>query len=310
FYRLSLIAPIANLVGVPIAGMVLVCSLLGSLFMAIPGFSFCGELLLVVGGWLADTLMLVARFFASIPYASFPYASGWCGLAALLFLAGWVLLYRYRKKWKGLLKSVIAVGLVILLLAAPLVPVYAEDTYEIVVIGSSIDPTIAVIGQNECVVVGCSSVYLLYTVLSSRQVGTIDCLILPTHNTYGDSVRELCDTIAVEKIATSTANVQQGLVSFANPSILSNELAVSVGDVTVNTNEAFATFVITVGSEQVVYETKKETALLGTTIVTQSPTNKSTLITYKNTTYVVNDLLVFKINEQGTRIYRPRFIYG
>lgn len=309
FYRVSLVSPLANVLGVPLAGGVLVCSLLGSLIMLVPGLDLLGSLLLNVGGWLAEVLMQIAHWFSRVPFASVSFASGWCLLAAILVLIGGVLCYRFRERLTPFVKRGAVLLLACVLVFSSFLPVYGSDSYEIMVLGNDFDTSVVVLGRGQTVVIGCSSAYQLEKILQSRHVSKIDALILPTRQTYEEVPKELCAIFPVERIYTSSTNIEQGMMLFADGIPLLTETTASTSHITVNVDETFTCFTISLAGRRFAYEDSAGLSGEFDGTIRHPVLNEHTTVTCGKTSYLVENCLVLQVNPQGIRVYCPRFVY-
>ncbi len=96
FHRMSLAAPFANLIAIPLIGLVLPLGFIGSLLGLIPGIGIQLALLLTAGNWIGMRIFIVlddwsARIF---PYPQVPKP----GPVALILFYAAVVLFIYREK--------------------------------------------------------------------------------------------------------------------------------------------------------------------------------------------------------------------
>ena len=97
--EISLIAPLTNLLLLPLATVMIETGLLSSLLCLVPGFGFLSMPLGLIAGWMGKLLLWSASLFSKIPFASVPssygYVTFWLMLALLLF--AYILLFAHRK---------------------------------------------------------------------------------------------------------------------------------------------------------------------------------------------------------------------
>ncbi len=96
FGETSALSPLTNLVGQPLAGVVVNAGLIGSLLMSVPWFSFIGAPLILVAGVAARGLLWLGEAAAFLPFSFLqlrePHLVLWALAVPFALLLGWQLL--------------------------------------------------------------------------------------------------------------------------------------------------------------------------------------------------------------------------
>lgn len=96
FQKLSVLSPVSNLLGEPMASGIVVCGCIGTVLMGLPGVPFLAAPFYLAAGVLARTLLWWARWIASRPLSVWmlnaPYMLIWVCAVPFGLLLGWRLL--------------------------------------------------------------------------------------------------------------------------------------------------------------------------------------------------------------------------
>ena len=298
FYDLPLIAPLVNLIGIPLAGFVMISGLVGTVISLIPPFGFIAEVLLLACGICTDLLLQICRFFGQFSFTNRPFVSVWCLMAFCLCITGAGLCYRYKNHLKPSIKSTIALLLTVVLILSTFVPVYHKNTCEIFVITNAYHTSLAIMGPDGTVVIGCDLPYQLQRVLASRGVQKIDRLVLPNDHSYYKNLRTLTNDFPVTQTHIAPKTLEKGLLTGLEEKIgiLSLTRHIALGGIEVTANQDFTTFTVTVQG-QTFYYNRPETQTTGASIT-------GALCATFDTTAVI------RIKNQNVTFYQPRFLFG
>jgi hypothetical protein len=298
FYDLPLIAPLVNLLGIPLAGFVMISGLVGTVISLIPPFEFITEVLLLACGICSNLLLQICRFFGQFSFTNRPFVSVWCLMAFCLCIIGAGLCYRYKNHLKPSIKSTIALLLTVVLILSTFVPVYHKNTHEIFVITNAYHTSLAIIGSDGTVVIGCDLPYQLQRVLANRGVQKIDRLVLPNDHSYYKNLRSLTDYYPITQTHIAPETLEKGLLTGLEEKvgILSLTRHIALDGIEVTANQDFTTFTVTVQG-QTFYYNRPETQTTGASIT-------GALCATFDTTAAI------RIKNQNITFYQPRFLFG
>lgn len=184
FGRVSLIAPVANLLLAVPSALFIQFGFLAGIFHLLPAFSLLWEPLAFAAGCLIKIVCWAARLLASVPFSSVPASFGFVGiwLSAVLFLFGSALLLFHRRKVPVPLVSVLAVILLFLGILSH------QESYRNVIRAAVLDVgdgvCVVLSRQGQAAVIGCggysSTPVLRY--LSGQGIEQIDLIQLTDHS--------------------------------------------------------------------------------------------------------------------------------
>lgn len=320
FYSASLIAPVANLIGVPLAAIILLFGLVGSFISILPGIGYFSWLVLSIAGMAAKGLLGLAHFLGAAPFASIQQATVWCWLGMVLLTVGAAVLWCKRHTWRYGLRRAVAVGLVIILVACSFIPAYSHHEYEIMIMGSEYDCVLAIAGREGTVVIGCYNPYSISTLLGSRGIRSIDYWILPSRQTYSNRLQQMLSRFAVKTVVTGKQNQKRGLLTGLENqyNALTSAQTIQLGAITVTTDASFNTFEISVDDIVLSYSDS----------IDVSPANASYMVVrqqadasekeiclmvaqetqYKQ--YVIEKPLILRVKNHAVTQFTPVFFYG
>ncbi len=255
FYTLSLTAPVANLPGVPLATVVLITGLLGSLLNAVPGLSLLSHLVLSVGGLCAKTLLWMVGGLSRLPHGSLPFVSVWCWLGFAVFCLGGVLVYRFGSRLGRWNKRMVALLLVLVLVCSGLLPTLGKNDLRLYVVGDAYDGSLVLVSRQTTVVIGCARPYAVRRQLSAMGIGQVDWLILPNDLSYSTDLVDLVSMVKVQNVVAHHSFSQRTMLQNfgqALPSV-QYQTTVTAGKVTVTMLDDFTRFALQIHNVTVCY---------------------------------------------------------
>ena len=310
FYRWSPVSPLTNLLGVPLAGVVLGCGLAGSLLLYVPCLRLVGGWLLILGGYAARLLLWIAKRGSNIPFGSLPFGSVWCALGLGVVLVAGVLTVRFRHRLPFIVKRLVAVGLILCLISTSFPPVYPPDTCEVMIFRSAYEMVVAVTDGDHTVVIGCSLNGQLSKGLASRHIATIDGLILPTRNSFDKNARNLWERYNVQTIYTSPQNQQRGLFRFAHDDTVVGWSEIQVGTIGVEALSDYTAFRITVGGCVLLYREGEDEGIPAHIQVHHPRTKLHPAVTVNGQRIGQDGMIFIGIRKGKIKVYQPRFLFS
>ena len=244
FKTVSVVTPLANMVCVPLNGVVLACGMGGAVLSAVPVVGLAGVLLLAVADLAANGMAAAVWLLAKLPLIRRPVASFWVwlALAALGGLAVWWT--RRKPKRADWRRPAVALVLVAVLLAATALPALPNGAGEITVVGGLYHNAVVVTNPAGTVVIGCDAPYALRDRLAARGVEQVEWLLLPTRRTYGTRLADLLALCEVKRIGTAAIQRDRGLLQVVDLPC-ETPAAVTLGDWRITPAADYAGFTVT-----------------------------------------------------------------
>ncbi len=312
FHEISFIAPLTNLLAVPLATVVLACGLLGAFLGAIPGFAVVGDLLLSISGWCAQGLMAIARFGSKIPGSSRPLASTVCVLAVLVALLAGVLMFRHWHKGKNWQKMGLALLLVLVVFVSTFCPVYASSEYEIIMIQSYGNTTVAICTKEGAVVIGCDATAETMAILSARGIREIQALILPRQERYGRGLSRMVEQLHPKQLLAPEEAFDNGLLRGIDPALNAKESSVLLGEVTVIPAEDYSGVAVLSHHQRFYYahSRRPEEAYEWMLYAAGVHQKDAAVIIHENHGVPLTQTALLQGNGAKVRLFHPRWIFS
>ncbi len=312
FRSLSLIAPVANVICVPLATGILVFGLSGSVISMIPPLSAVGSLCLWIAHGLASFIIAVVGVLSKIPYHSVTQGTPLALVGFLLFAAGTVFIVFCNKKgfkyWKPLLIFVLCLGMVL----SCLLPAFPENTVDFCFLANSYDGGLLAIHGRTAIFIGASMTYELDQLLSSRGLTQIDLWVVPNRDHYTTALTTLAKQFTVKQIMTYQSAKAKGLFSpwDSIPPISCNTTQ-AFGNILVTAKEDFKSFTLSVGETTLYYaDTKwKETHSYPLAFVNQKANAICHTVTCNGTTQNIDTTTVIRVKNDSVKVYQPKFLF-
>ena len=312
FRALSLVAPIANLVCVPLATGILVLGLSGTVFSMLPPLSVLGSVFLWLSHGLASFILFFVEHLAKIPYHSLAQGTPIAFVGFLLFALGAAFILFSKNKgskiWKPLLIALLCLAMVF----SCLLPAFPQSTTEFCFLANSYDGGLLTIHGRTAVFIGASMTWELDQLLSSRGLTQIDLWVVPWRKNYSTALTTLAKQFPVKQIMTFPLAKAMGLFSpwETVPPITCNRTQ-TTGNITVTAQEDFQAFTITIGNTNLYYgDTRPDkTHNYPLSFVHTKATNTCHTVTYNGTTKHIDTTTVIRVRNDAVKVYQPKFFY-
>ncbi len=312
FRTLSLIAPVANLICVPLATGILVLGLSGVAFSMIPPLSMIGSLCLWIAHRLASFIIALVEVLANIPYHSVAQGTPVALVGFLLFALGtaWIILRKNKgsKILKPLLIAVLCLGMVF----SCLLPAFPQNTAEFCFLATSYDGGLLAIHGKTAVFIGTSMTWELDQLLSSRGITQIDLWVVPHREHYSTALTTIAKQFPVKQIMTFPLAKAMGLFSpwETVPPISCKETQIA-GTILVTAQENFQAFTITVGNTTIYYgDTRWDKAHnYPLSFVHTKANNTCHTVTCNGTTKNIDTTTVIRVRNNTAKVYQPKFLF-
>jgi hypothetical protein len=192
--------------------------------------------------------------------------------------------------------------------------VYSRQTHEIVVLSTKSQTTIALLGRDGVIVIGCELPYQLQRVMASRGVSHIDHLILPNQSTYRQNLRDLLAYVSVSAVHVSSQTLQNGLVTDLSEQVeqLSLSSHVTLGAMSVAAAEDFRRFTITVQGKSYDYclNDPDFSAKQAQIVASCGVKDAKGAVILGESSCIVDDIALVRIRKGKTTLYQPRMLLG
>ncbi len=313
FYTLSPVAPLSNLICVPLATGILICGLLGSVLCFIPPLSVLGLLILWIAKGLATVIATVAELLAKIPYHSLPQATPLSFIAIVLLAVACVSFWFYPKAMRTVAKSLVFILLCAGIVTSSFLPAFPPQTEEFCFLANSYDSALAIVSGNTTLYIGNCMTYQLEQYLGSRGIRDIDLWILPQREQYTQTLTQIPQKFSINKVMTffnaSTMGLLAG-VPTQTPRHYGN--TAQVGNITVTALENFHAFEIATANTTLYYgdgTTTTKPTVPFTFLNRQRTKEAQHTLSYQHTHCYVNQTTVVRISPNKHRIYQPIYWY-
>ncbi len=315
FHTLSPIAPLSNLLCIPLGTAILVLGLCGAVMSFIPPFSFVGTLCLWVAHGLAFLIAQFATILSKIPYHVLPQSTPITFFIIVLCGVGiaWILLYPNR--FKGVSKLLVVVLLCLGILSSSFLPALPQNTQEICILATEYDAAMVVMDKDTTILIGSIAPRDLDRYLGSRGITHIDLWVLPQRDNYSTALTSLPKQYQVDEIMTFLYADTLGLLSNVDKNIPIHFLnSMTLGKVKITALDNYSVFVIktpnttlyfgdTRGNEQQLQE--YPFAFLNR----KSGYADVHILHDGKEVYPINQTTVIRATPNGCQVYQPRFVF-
>ncbi|MBR3844457.1 MAG: ComEC/Rec2 family competence protein [Clostridia bacterium] len=313
FHSFTLVAPLSNILCVPLGTMALILGLFGTVFSLIPPLSLVGTLCLWTAHRLVTLIIHIAHWLAKIPFGTLPQATPITFFAILLCGGGILWLVLHPHKLKPVVKFLIVILLCCGVLCSSLLPAYPQDTEEICIVANEYDAAVVFLSKDTAILIGGCSMHEMNKILSSRGVSKLNLWVLPNRANYSIALTQLPQQFKVDKIMTFPYADTLGLFSAMKQEIplhFSNSL--TVGSISVTAEENFKSFTV---------ETKNTSLFYGDTVWTEHPPQDFAFFNQKSEYadrhvlqnekeyYPIVQTTTIRISPDRHRIYQPNFLF-
>ncbi len=316
FYTVSLVSPIANLLGIPLASVVLLTGLLSGVLSLVPGLESVALWILKLGGACADGLVELSHTLGDLPYASVQFATVWCWIAFLAAVVAVALVYCLRRRIPGWGKTAVAGLLAIVVVGASFVPNYSSRQYEVMAVGDGYDTALVVASAHGTAVIGCAKPSEIKRLLYERGIHRVDCWFLPREVQYEENVLQLAQQLDIGQIYTKSAVVKKG--DLLPPAERYDQVVLQqqrqLGDMTITANPSFTRFELVLGEQTLVFEhtkTKTNRPIKGTYVIYHASIDRSKgyEIRQNDQTETYTKTMVLQWNTPNAAWREPIFLY-
>ncbi len=313
FRTLSLVAPLANLICVPLATGILLFGLSGTVFSMIPPLSAVGSLCLWLAHALASLILKVAGLLANIPYHSVAQGTPVALIGFLVFALGTAFIILRKSKGYKLRKPLLIIVLCLGMVFSCLLPAFPQNTTEFCFLANPYDGGLLTIHSKTAVFIGTSMTWEFNQLLSSRGITQIDLWVVPQRANYSTALTTIAKQFAVNQIMTYEAAQSLGLFSpwEAVPPI-TNQSTNTVGNITVTTGDSFQSFTVTVGNTTLYYaDTQHNKTANHSPAFINKKANRTAnhTVTCNGTTKHIDTTTVIRVRNDSVRVYQPKFLF-
>ncbi len=312
FRTLSLIAPVANLICVPLATGILVLGLSGVAFSMIPPLSMIGSLCLWIAHGLASFIIALVEVLANIPYHSVAQGTPVALAGFLLFALSTAFMILQKSKGSKILKPLLIVLLCLGMVFSCLLPAFPQNTAEFCFLATSYDGELLAIHGKTAVFIGTSMTWELDQLLSSRGITQIDLWVVPLREHYSTALTTIAKQFPVKQIMTFPLAKAMGLFSpWETVPPISCKGTQIAGTIMVTAQENFQAFTITVGNTDLYYgDTRWDKAHnYPLSFVHTKANNTCHTVTCNGTTKNIDTTTVIRVRNNTANVYQPKFLF-
>nr|WP_317413421.1 ComEC/Rec2 family competence protein [uncultured Solibaculum sp.] len=208
FERISLIAPVTNVLCMLPASVMMIASGIGSMLQSMGILSFIGNPCLLLAGLLAKYLIGITGLLSDIPFAVVSTSQGF----VLVWLAGTILLFCLAfvlRKNASLFKSCTALSVIALMTGVLSYQIFMRGVTSIKVMNSENVLSAAFVRDGRSAVVGCGGAYNAASrvthYLQEEGIRKLEVLILPSlEDEFASGAQELLESMPVDMVLAPT----------------------------------------------------------------------------------------------------------
>lgn len=314
FYTLSPVAPLANLLCVPLATLVLIFGLLGGLLSFLPVLGILGNCFIWFAGGISSLIGYLAALLAKIPYHSIPQATPIAFLGMVVFLGICICFWFYPNGMKPLTKGIVLMVLCVGVLCTAYCPAVLPNTQEICVFAEEYNTAMVILSQNHAVLIGDRLPQELQQYLRSRGITTLDLWVLPYVENPTTSLTRIPAVIPIKEIMTLETAESSGLLAgLSTQTKRCFQTTRTIGNITIVAQDTFTDFSIATPNTTLYFAHSQYRQVTNAKVMVyhrKSEYAAEHQLVYDGVAYPLQQTIALRVSPNKYHWYQPHYPFG